>query len=91
MSGNVLPVLVLTACVSTLGGAAAAYQGSPKGKKWKFVIPIVVLIVFLFVAAGVLASLTISKQLDVETGRMILMGLCALITAFNIYFFLKHR
>jgi len=91
MAGNVLPVLVLASVISTIAGSAAAYKGSPKGKKWLALMPVAALILFLFVSAAVLAYLIGAKKIDIETARVIMMGLCALLTAINIFFFMKFR
>lgn len=91
MAGNVLPVLVLASVVSTIAGGAAAYKGSPNGKKWIAWLPVAVLVVFLFVSSAFLGYLIGAKRIDLEAARMILMGLCTFITAVNLFIFFKFR
>ena len=91
MASEILPILTLAALVAALAGSGAAYQGNPKGKRWRCVIPTATFVVVALGAAFVTGFLNGRDMMDVETGRMVMIGALLVVTVFCAFFFFRHR
>lgn len=91
MDPNVVTYAVGAALISSVIASIVSYQGNPKGKKWKFIIP---LGAYFIGAGGVAFVLGIMKGLqmiDVQMSRNIFFVFCVLITAFSVSVYFKYK
>ena len=91
MASDILSILVFASLIATIAGSAATYQGSPKGKRWRCVIPIAAYVVVGLGTAFVTGLMTGGKMIDVETSRKVMIGALIVVTIFCSYFFFKYR
>jgi len=91
MASQILPILLFVSLIAAVAGSTATYQGSPKGKKWRCVIPLAAYVLVVFGAVFVTGFMTGRKMIDVETSRIVLIGVSLVVTAFCSYFFFKYR
>ena len=86
-----LPILIFVSLIAAIAGSAATYQGSPKGKKWRCVIPLLIYVVVVLGAAFVTGFMTGRRMIDVETSRVVMLGALVFASVSGGAFYLKYR
>jgi len=86
-----LPILIFVSLIAAIAGSAATYQGSPKGKKWRCGIPLLVYVIVVLGAAFVTGFMTGRRMIDVETSRVIMVGALLLASMSGAAFYFKYR
>lgn len=91
MDPNVVSYAVGAALISSAIASIVTYQGNPKGKKWKFIIPIGACFVVSGGVALVLGIMTGRQIIDVQTSRNIFFAACILVTTFSASVYFKYK
>lgn len=91
MSADIVGILLFVSFIAAVAGSTVTYQGSPKGRRWRCVIPIAAYVFGVFGAAFVTGLMTGRKMIDIETSRMVMIGVSLVVTAFCSFFFFKYR